>query len=91
MPLIQIRNKDGVSKEILPFLMERLPFPVVGELSCEYGLDVLRLGGEDASTTSRSGFNGVAVSFMLGKKAVPDFEILMVDCAANGAGNKINI
>jgi hypothetical protein len=91
MPLIQIRNKDRVSKKVLPLPMERLPLAIISELGGEYGLDVFWLGGEDTSTASGGSFNGVAVSFGMGKEAVPDFEVLVVDCAADGAGNEVNI
>jgi hypothetical protein len=71
--------------------MKRFPLAVVSELGSKYGLDVLWLGGEDASTASGGGFNRVAVSFGKGEPAVPDFEVLVVYCAADGTGDEVDI
>jgi hypothetical protein len=91
MPLIQICRKDRVSKKVLPFPVERLPLAVVSELSSKYGLDVLRLGSEDASTASRGAFNGIAGPCGMSEESVPDFKVFVVDCTVDGSGNEIDI
>jgi len=91
MPLVQIRNKDGVSEKVLPFPMKRFPLTVVSELGSKYGLNVLWLGGEDASTASRGPFNGIAGPCGMREKSIPDFEIFVMDCAADGSGNEVDV
>jgi hypothetical protein len=71
--------------------MKRFPLAIISELGGQYGLDVFRLGGENASTASRRGFNGVAEPFGVCKEATPDFEVLVVDCAADGAGDEVDV
>jgi hypothetical protein len=91
MPLIQISSKDGVPKKILPFPMKRVSLAIVSELGGKYGLDIFRLGSEDASTTSGGSFNGISLSAGMGEEAFPDFKILVVDCSANGSGDEVDI
>jgi hypothetical protein len=71
--------------------MKRVPLPIVSELGGKYGLDVFRLGSEDASTTSRGGFNGIPVSVGVGEEAFPDFKILVVYCSVDGSGDEVDI
>jgi hypothetical protein len=91
MPLIQIRNKDRIPKEILPLSVKWLPLAIVTELGSEYGLDILWLGSEDATTASGAGFNGIAASFGVSEEAVPDLEVLVVHCTIDGSGDEVDI
>lgn len=71
--------------------MKWFPLAVVSELGSEYGFDVFRLGGEDTSTAGRGSFNSVAMSCGKSEEAVPDFEVLVVDCAADGTDDEVDI
>jgi len=71
--------------------VKRLSLAIIRELGGEYSFDVLRISGEDTSTTSWCAFDSITFSLWGGVEAVPDFEVLMVDGAADRFGDEVDI
>ncbi len=91
MPLIQIRGKDTIAKEIFPFLMKWLAFAIVGELRGENSFDIFRIRSKDDATATWRCFNGIIHALGRSKEALPCFEVFVLDRAFDTSVDEIQI
>lgn len=91
MPLLPVRGENAISEEVLPVLMEGLPFAIVIELSGQDGLDVLRLRCEDETLRANPSLEGVPRG--RGAEAIeeplPKLEALMTDRGRHTSVGKV--
>src|SRR6266536_357644 len=90
MPLIKIGDKDGVTEEVFPFLVEWFTLSIGGELSGQDGFNVLWIGSKDETTASRSGFHGVAHPFLGSEPFDPVFETAVCSGSVDGVDDKVD-